>query len=166
MIDTAKCFVRRIFNRERKAKTMSTNDAIELALTQLASAIEVGKSIARVQIAIDINAAEYLLGLSKATNSAIVDKDGEPTEAFKNAEDLQVEIDVLNEDNEGHIARVAKRDGTILELQDQIKENTEAHKKGLITAQKHIDDVIAENKEQAAIIDKAGLTKDGKKKGK
>lgn len=36
------------------------------------------------------------------------------------------EIEILAKDNAGHLSRVSKRDGTILELQEQIENNTKA----------------------------------------
>ena len=87
------------------------NDAIDLGLHQLRQAIEVGKSIARREVVIDIDAAEFLLGVVAACSSPEED-DADFAEVDESDGDLTAEIGDLNdvvaslENNiEGHISK-------------------------------------------------------------
>lgn len=108
------------------------NDALQHALGEVRQSIEVGKSISRLVIDVDIGAAEYLLSLADAAHDA---ENAEPTDEFKEIEDLNAEVDALN-------TTIVDRDGAILELQKQIEANTEASQTLLDDLTKERDEVI------------------------
>ena len=141
------------------------NDAIDLGLHQLRQAIEVGKSIARREVVIDIDAAEFLLGVVAACSSPEED-DADFAEVDESDGDLTAEIGDLNdvvaslENNiEGHISRVAKRDGTILELQEQIENNNDAAQVSFDAIVAERDNLVNENMDLRTAAEKKGKKK-------
>lgn len=131
------------------------NDAIELGLTQLASAIEVGKSISRREVVIDIDTAVYVLGMLAYFNDPTVDKisddfaevdEDDTSPDWEEFKDLTERVSSLEDDIVGHIERVAKRDQSILELQNQIENNA-------ITALVQLNNLEKEIAEAGVTID-------------
>lgn len=132
-------------------------DAIRLSLSELRSVIEVGKSIARLEVLVNIDAAEYLVSAYEVA----LEQHNSDTDFFAEVDesdgDFSAEIGDLNDrvsslehECAGHMERVAKRDGTILELQEAIVDNNGVNTKRVEALIKTIDelhDQLAEAKE-------------------